>query len=435
MNWEYSSTLHRNDTIQNLAEQTIQYLRKLISIAPISQWSDRRGTFVDENVHVEALTHPEEILCNIWAEVLGLEKIGVHDNYLELSTDSLMHLEVSLRARQAGLYFSSYQIAKHQTIKTLAASLAPKHGGLVISAESPIVPISTQGTRPPFFCVHPFGGGVSGYFELARYLGNDQPFYGIQAQELVDLSDPQSLYQSVEVMASRYVAAIRISGARPPYFLGGYSYGGGVAYEMARQLTMAGYEVKMVALLDAYPRAAHSTSQPDETSILLEFAQELAAESGATLSIESEDILRIEPDRRAEYIAMQLRNIRTLTNDIGIQLIQRATEGRILRARILEKHRPSTFAGLVVLFRPDDVGDAIRQFLSKNAKDTADISRPTYGWEDVTGTPIEVEFVSGLHHQLLHEPHVGTLAARLQHWLERIQLVQTPTIQNLTVTT
>src|SRR5262249_55554656 len=104
------------------------------------------------------------------------------------------------------------------------------------------------GSKPPFFLVHPSGGMVFCYTLLVRYLDPDQPCYGLQMR---GLEDGQIPYISIEDMASEYIMALQEVQPHGPYFLGGWSLGGLVAFEMAQQLLRQGQENALLALLDS----------------------------------------------------------------------------------------------------------------------------------------------------------------------------------------
>jgi phthiocerol/phenolphthiocerol synthesis type-I polyketide synthase E len=112
---------------------------------------------------------------------------------------------------------------------------------------SSLVPIQSSGSRPPLFCFHGAGGNVLIYRALSRYLGSDQPFYGLQSRGL-DGKSP--LLRTIEEMAALYVKEIRDVQPHGPYLLGGYCLGGSIAYEAAQQLHAAGEEVALLALFD-----------------------------------------------------------------------------------------------------------------------------------------------------------------------------------------
>jgi thioesterase domain-containing protein len=119
----------------------------------------------------------------------------------------------------------------------------------VSAPKGALTPDQPGGSGPPFFCVHGFGGGVLGYAELARQLGPEQPFYGLQAAGLNGLDEPDV---RIEDMAARYLQAMRAVQPEGPYYLGGYCYGGIVAFEMARQLRTQGEHVALLANLKGY---------------------------------------------------------------------------------------------------------------------------------------------------------------------------------------
>ena len=123
---------------------------------------------------------------------------------------------------------------------------------------SSLVTIQSEGSKPPFFCVHGVGGNVVGFHELAKRMKPDFPFYGLQSQGLDGKSD---LLTTIENMAAHYLKEIREVQPSGPYHLGGFSMGGLVAYEMAQQLVAAGEEVGLVVLFDTYATAPKSVNE------------------------------------------------------------------------------------------------------------------------------------------------------------------------------
>ena len=118
------------------------------------------------------------------------------------------------------------------------------------AAWSSVVVIQGGGTRRPFFCIHAAGGNVLEYHNLARHLGPDQPFYGLQAKGLDGKEEPHT---TICEMAAHYIKEMRDVQPEGPYFIGGRSSGGTIAFEIACQLKAAGEEVALLALLDTYP--------------------------------------------------------------------------------------------------------------------------------------------------------------------------------------
>jgi oxalate---CoA ligase len=180
----------------------------------------------------------------VWQQTLEREHVGLHENFFMLGGDSLQGVEL-LTAIDQALGHSLPQSAL-----VVAGTVAQMAELIERGAHSDcLVPIRTTGTRPPFFCVHDLSGHVLNLRNLALHLPDDQPFYAIQSVGLDGNEPPLS---TIEEMAARYLGEIR--GVQPvgPYYLGGYSMGGIVAHEMARQLREAGEGVALLALLDTY---------------------------------------------------------------------------------------------------------------------------------------------------------------------------------------
>lgn len=191
----------------------------------------------------------EQLLAAIWEEVLEYQPVGIEDNFFDLGGHSLLAVRLLARIEKVlGVRIPVMLFFQEPTVAGIVQAI--RKGADEITWQT-IVPIHSQGSLPPFFCVHGFAGGVPGYASLARCLGPDQPFYGLQAHGLDGKTPPA---ESIEEMASLYIRSIQAE-IQPhgPYFLGGYCFGGLVAYEMARQLTAQGEEVALVALFETYP--------------------------------------------------------------------------------------------------------------------------------------------------------------------------------------
>jgi phthiocerol/phenolphthiocerol synthesis type-I polyketide synthase E len=184
-------------------------------------------------------------LSRIWQELLGLESVGLDQNYFDLGGDSPLAVHLFTQIEKAfGIKLPLATLFEAPTIEKLAEVL---RGKAAVSGWSPLVAIQPYGSRPPFFCVHGAGGNVFIYRDLSRLLGSDQPFYGLQCQ---GLDGKQVLLTRIEDMAELYTREIQRFQAHGPYYLGGYCMGGTVAFEIAQRLTARGEQVAMLALFD-----------------------------------------------------------------------------------------------------------------------------------------------------------------------------------------
>lgn len=191
------------------------------------------------------LDDPTRQLRHIWQELLGIESIGIDQNYFDLGGDSI--LAVQLFAQIEQVFHVKLPVATlfdGPTIEELARIVRHKSPAC---SWSPLVAIQPGGSRPPFFCMHGAGGNVLIYRDLCRNLGPDQPFYGLQSQGLDSSCPPLT---RVEDMAGLYLKEIRKIQPHGPYFLGGYCGGGTIAYEVAQQLRREGEPVALLALFD-----------------------------------------------------------------------------------------------------------------------------------------------------------------------------------------
>lgn len=186
-----------------------------------------------------------ELLARIWQEILGIDSVSPDQNYFDLGGDSSLAVQMFAQIEKTfKIKLPLATLYDAPTIEELAKIL---RGETAASGWSPLVAIQVAGSRPPLFCMHGAGGTVLMYRDLSRRLGEDQPFYGLQAQGLDGGSSPLT---KVEEMAALYVEEIRRVQSHGPYFLGGYCLGGTVAFEVAQQLRAGGETVALLALFD-----------------------------------------------------------------------------------------------------------------------------------------------------------------------------------------
>jgi amino acid adenylation domain-containing protein len=189
----------------------------------------------------------EMTLAEIWRHLLGVAALDIDDDFFSLGGHSL--LAVQLAAEIESRFAISLPITallEHRTIRHQAQHLADRLSQSDEGVEwSPLVALQPKGARPPLFLVHAIGGEVLSYLTLARHLGDDQPTYGIRART----EQGPGWCTSVEEIAASYVQAVKRA-ATGPYYIGGYSGGGLIAYEMAQQLLRAGDKVALLAMID-----------------------------------------------------------------------------------------------------------------------------------------------------------------------------------------
>src|SRR5262249_11903943 len=159
------------------------------------------------------------------------KRLGIHDNFFELGGHSLLALRLFTRIKAiTGKELPLAILFEAPSVSKLAAVLDREGWS---PSWSSLVAIQPSGSRPPFFFVHGHGGNVVRFRDLAHHLGPDQPFFGLQA---VGLDGKQPAYTRMEEIAAHYLREIRAVQPAGPYYVGGFCFGGLVAFEMAQQL-------------------------------------------------------------------------------------------------------------------------------------------------------------------------------------------------------
>ncbi|MFB7655255.1 MULTISPECIES: amino acid adenylation domain-containing protein [unclassified Streptomyces] len=212
-------------------------------------------------------TPREETLCRLFAEVLGLDLVGLDDGFFDLGGHSLLAIRLVERVRaELGEELGVRDLFAAPTVADLAVRLAARGGREPMER---LLPLRATGTARPVFCVHPGSGMSWCYSGLVRHVPADIPVYGIQAAGL-DGDGP--LPATLEEMAAEYADLVQEAQPEGPYRLLGWSLGGNVAFAMAAELRARGQDVELLAFLDAYPRQAGSGA---ETPLAEVFAHNL----------------------------------------------------------------------------------------------------------------------------------------------------------------
>jgi pristinamycin I synthase-3/4 len=233
----------------------------------------------------------EEILCALYAEVLGVERVGVSGNFFELGGHSLLAAKLASRIQVTfGVDVSVRTLFEAPTVAALAQQLS--HATLDPFAV--LLPLKKNGSLPPLFCIHPSSGLSWCYAGLIRYVEADRPIYGLQAR---GFSPSDATPKTVEEMATDYVGQIQRLQPLGPYHLLGWSFGGVVAYEVACLLQRRSEHIAFLALLDATPPPADTAeSSMDEHRAFTLLLQDL----GYTLDVNPPDVSAVADRLRRE---------------------------------------------------------------------------------------------------------------------------------------
>jgi amino acid adenylation domain-containing protein len=364
----------------------------------------------------------EEFLAGLWCEVLHLDRVGALDHFFELGGNSIQGAMLVNRLQQR-LGEQVYVVALFDspTIAGLADYLGRafpeavrRHFGPESLADAPpgaperahrpgrsrlVVPLQPGGSLPPWFMVHPPGGIVVCYQALAHRLGRDRPFHGIRSR---GLDGEEELPGRIEDMAADYLAAVREIQPRGPYLLGGWSAGGLVALEMARQLLAQGESPAILALLDTTPPVPSSAGAEEQ--------RRSAREYGLDLSFE--ELARLGPDEQLPYLwqhALRLGLIGPeVPRDVARQVLDELKRLFHHHMVLANEYVVRPYPGRITLFRPSEAPVAAA---------VAVAAPRDRGWGSLAAA-VDVRTVPGHHHSMVKEPHVQVLARTLNACLE-----------------
>lgn len=372
---------------------------------------------VPPHSHLEYANRPrtdaERKLAQIWAAVLQVDRVGIHDDFFEMGGHSLLGVRLFARIEaELGVRLPLSLLFSAPTIAGLAQHLVNRER---TPASEILVPIQLEGTRAPFFCVHGFGGGVIDYQYLAARMGKDRPFYGLQAVGLENGTEPDP---SIEAMAARYNREIRSVQPRGPYHLGGYCFGGVVAFEMARQLQAEGECVALVAIMEGSAPSSLHTRVPlfhprrwlTVWRSIPYWWQDYFGMSRSQLALTAARRVRLWRKQAARYLGrpvpVQVEDI--LPDDLG-GLPSRHRRILELHLESLQHYRPREYQGQVTLFR------ASGQTISRVLFGALD---PQMGWGKLARGGVQVRLVDGGHRNIHLPPYVTSLAIELNRALD-----------------
>jgi acyl transferase domain-containing protein/thioesterase domain-containing protein/acyl carrier protein len=342
----------------------------------------------------------ERKIAEVWQSVLGIEPIGACDDFWELGGHSLLATQIVTRLKTAlAIEMPLNTLFQAPTVAKMAKYVSARGHEERPPSSQILVSIQPQGSRTPFFCVHPVGGQVISYAELSQELGQDQPFYGLQSppREFFPESSP-----SIEQMAALYNREIRSLQPSGPYLLSGWSMGGLVAWEMAQQLIKEGETVGLLALIDTPPPSLYREANEgsDEIPVLAQFALDMSRLVGR------------DPRPLAEQFSQ------AAAQDQWNMVQETLTSYGMLAPKTAH----AEMTALLDVFTRNSL--AMNNYFLHNSKQSVVFFRASEtperfskAWTTWAGGGIHIHLVSGDHYTMLRRPNVHTIAEILQRHL------------------
>lgn len=352
----------------------------------------------------------ERQLATLWSNLLGVKNVGVRDNFFDLGGHSLKGVQLFSEIEKTfGKRLRLATLFEAPTVEQLAAVL---RGANNKKYNTSLVPIQPQGLKPPLFLVHSHSGEVIFYHDLAQYLGEHQPVYGLHAPTP---SDDGASYPSVEEMASKYIEDIRVMRPRGPYRLGGYCLGGVIAYEMARQLRAAGQDVEFVALIETVP-PRYSEYSADTGAWMRHFLSrlyEVRIHTGSLSLLRGKQkityVKRVARGAWGRFSSLYRLALENATASKAQKLKRTYHELLLITQRALlkavENYMPEPYNGRIILFRSAHLPFGV-------------IHDRTGGWQTLAQGELIVEEVPVPPGGLALNPRVRFLAEQLKPYLD-----------------
>ncbi len=371
----------------------------------------------------------EKCIAEVWSEVLGINRIGRNQNFFDLGGTSLQAARMtSILSERLGLRVPTAMVFDLADIAGIAERLVQLHpqsiaerfkidtacysriGNALINADWEasksnnrsnhplLLPLTSSNSGTPLFMIHPPGGFVVCYRELAKQLPAEISLVGIRSRGLYGT---EQLPESLEAMAEEYAGAIRTHQPQGPYFLGGWSLGGIIAFETARCLERLGERVGSIFLLD---------SAIPESNIDVARRPELRAGAEYGLNMTLEELGQLDADEQLPFLWQHARNLGILGDDNHEELAKRVIQDLktlfAVHVELCNRYRMQYFNGRVVLIRPREVPIGI-----SNLDDR--------GWRDFA-SEVDIRIVGGHHHSMVQPPHAGEIAEVIESSLSGV---------------
>ncbi|MBF0233315.1 MAG: amino acid adenylation domain-containing protein, partial [Desulfamplus sp.] len=380
-------------------------------------------------------------LIRIWEEVLDIQPVGIRDNFFDLGGHSLIAVRLMAQiTRQFKKHLPLSALFQGATVEAMARLLREDKAE---DAWSSLVPIQPDGNLPPFFCIPGAGGNVVYLHDLAKAMKISlRPFYGLQPPGLDGTTQPHA---DVESLAAHYISAIKEIQPDGPYFLGGHSFGGLVAFEMARQLFENGESIAKLVLIDTpAPKFFEPTGTDwDEARWLTQVADIAGHQYGTSLDIKYETLQKLSPEKQLVLVHEKLKECDILPPDAKLVHFRGFIE--VYKANLRAMYRPfekisQPFEEMVESFNKtiehseglDKFYGHVMpvQFILLRSKDEqpeniagAQMHKlramPDLGWSECVALPVNVVAIPGDHLTMLRPPNVAKMADVLTAFLKK----------------
>lgn len=403
-------------------QQPPPFYEYLMPDVPVKQESNQSLKLdwerIPESARRDALTsHVRELV----AKTLGLKEAGtieLRQRLFDLGLDSLMAIELrSYLQRSLGCNLRSTLLFDYPTLEALVNYLAIEVLNLDNSTPaspnsksdycSTLVTMQPHGSKPPFFCLPGILGNVFELEPLARYLGTEQPFYGLRSLGLDEDIEP---YTQMADIAAYHIKAIQQIQPNGPYFIGGHSFGGKVAFEIANQLHHQGQDVALLVIMDIQvPVVEHEkdaihwndSKYTRGLASMFERSFEQILDLPSTLD-------DLSWDEQIDLLLLSLKKGEKVFSETELKRLFRVYKANM---QAMTQYIPQEVYPNQITFIRASVVHPEDNFLPDEEMSKKDQS---WGWSQLSGKPLDFQIVPGNHFNMMMEPQVRSLAQRIK---------------------
>ncbi|CAH8292829.1 amino acid adenylation domain-containing protein [Mariniflexile fucanivorans] len=418
VDYEYSSELDeirswRNELASQLPTFMVPHIFHILEKMPrtLNDKVDRtalleyKSTSENEDNYTAPRTKEEQLVANIWQDILKKERIDIFSNFFEMGGHSIMAVNVMVAIeKKMGKRIPLSALFQHSTVEKFAKLLTVENE---ISSDY-LVPLKPTGTKTPFFIVHGKGLNILNFAHIIKHFDEDQPIYGFQG---VGPDGYDNWFESVEAMAARYVESVLEVNPKGPYAIAGFSFGGMVAFEMARQLKAQGKTVSIIAALDSYVDSSYYSPTLWQKKLVRYYDRTYRRLDYLIQMFTSWEALKLRARTKKVYLQKKYLGLKDEITEQEAVAHELYLEADRMVSTLVDKYqlKPDNFE--VELFRAKD-------------DDTYKLDPNHLGWKKAALNGVNIHNISGNHLSIVEPPNDKKLACMLQDLLDKKHLIK-----------
>jgi amino acid adenylation domain-containing protein len=354
---------------------------------------------VSNGVITNPIDQNEKLVAKIWKEALVIDSIDITSNFFEMGGHSIMAVKIMMELqKQTGKEFPLSSLFQYSTVEKFAKLLSSKKE----FSSDYLVALKPLGTKTPLFIIHGAGLNILNFSHVINHFDQEQPVYGFQG---IGPNGYKDWFESIEDMAATYIQSIIKVNPNGPYAIAGFSFGGIVAFEIARQLKEQGKKVSIIALLDSYVDTSYYYPSALQKKLIRHRDRTQRRLDYSFQMLTSWKAFKIRFNSKKQYLQQKYFGLETVMPEQEADALVKFTEANAMVNKIVDRYhlRPQELE--VELFRAEE--------------DESYKLDPTHlGWKKAALNGVNIHNISGNHLDIVAPPNDKILARMLQDLLD-----------------